>query len=937
MFKTSLHKWMLLCIICAVTTHANATNYYVDTLGGNNSNSGLSPATPWRTMAIVNVFTFSPGDSILFKRGQAWYGQLYIKSSGTALAPITVSSYGNGNKPVFDGQGLVGDVIFVKDIDYINFNDLEITNDAADTAARRAIFVQITKATGNHYHFTNLYIHHVKGLYSFYTGKNTGGIGVMGSLNTKIDDLLIENCELAYLTRTGIYTNLTNAANAGQGSRPYTNVVIRNNVIHHCDGDGVIVRYAYKPLVEHNTAYENHCGNELLVEWGAGLWCRSTDEALFQYNEVYNTRGSLDGEGFDADLDSYRTIFQYNYSHDNEGGFLLLMGSSRGTIVRFNVSVNDGKRAKGTFSFGTQAGDSVANAIVHNNTIVVDTGISIPLVEKGAETSAFYNNILYRVDTGFLCNAYNGRRPVFSNNSFTGYTSILGNNIVTAAPQLVSPFTYSTGFANTNGFKLQTSSPLYYKGLGKLNMNAAYWPSNFGGIDFWGTALDSASMDIGAFKGAPGAAPQAFTANNLAVLRAGDGINDQSATGASVYIDEYTQTGQKVNFVSMPFVSVTGGNRRLVLSSVSAFEGLSSLSPDGQYLTFAGYDANPLAAGLSTSNTSVTKRTIAIVDAAATVNTNTGTVAFSSAPVRDAITLDGTGFWMTGGGSVSYTTAAAPGTVTSLNSSSSVKIGSVNGQLYFSSTSGSYRLATLGTGMPTTAGQTATNLSGLPVTTNNAGFVFFDTDDDGTLDLLYSADGTSGVLKYYFNGSTWLAAGSFAITGFGSNALRGITGVYEVNNVVLFANTGSVLLKLVDAALPASTISITQTTLATAAPRTSFKGVTFTPGSTILARSSGTESPLKGKSFQNKALNNSSFKLFRKSDTEWQISVFTGKATPAVLLVNDMNGKGIMKRNLKLVSGANNIPLQLPSGISRGVYVAAIQLNGETLSALFIP
>jgi len=39
----------------------------------------------------------------------------------------------------------------------------------------------------------------------------------------------------------------------------------------------------------------------------------------------------------------------------------------------------------------------------------------------------------------------------------------------------------------------------------------------------------------------------------------------------------------------------------LVLSSTGATEGLSALSPDGRYLAFMGYDADPLTANLSTS------------------------------------------------------------------------------------------------------------------------------------------------------------------------------------------------------------------------------------------------------------------------------------------------------------------------------------------------
>lgn len=57
-----------------------------------------------------------------------------------------------------------------------------------------------------------------------------------------------------------------------------------------------------------------------------------------------------DGSAFDTDWGTAgTTIFQYNYTHDNEGGFWLnCMGLNYNqecekTILRYNVSVNDGR------------------------------------------------------------------------------------------------------------------------------------------------------------------------------------------------------------------------------------------------------------------------------------------------------------------------------------------------------------------------------------------------------------------------------------------------------------------------------------------------------------------------------------------------------------------------------------------------------------------
>jgi hypothetical protein len=83
---------------------ATATTYYVDSLGGSDGNSGTSSAAAWKTLRKVNSAAFDPGDTIRFKRGQAWTGSLHLSSLGTASSPITVSAYGSGALPRIGGK-----------------------------------------------------------------------------------------------------------------------------------------------------------------------------------------------------------------------------------------------------------------------------------------------------------------------------------------------------------------------------------------------------------------------------------------------------------------------------------------------------------------------------------------------------------------------------------------------------------------------------------------------------------------------------------------------------------------------------------------------------------------------------------------------------------------------------------------------------------------
>ncbi len=82
-----------------------ATTYYVKN-GGNDGADGLSDANAWATISKVNGSSFSPGDSILFKRGNTWAGTALLPpSSGSSGNPITFGAYGSGARPIIATRG----------------------------------------------------------------------------------------------------------------------------------------------------------------------------------------------------------------------------------------------------------------------------------------------------------------------------------------------------------------------------------------------------------------------------------------------------------------------------------------------------------------------------------------------------------------------------------------------------------------------------------------------------------------------------------------------------------------------------------------------------------------------------------------------------------------------------------------------------------------
>ena len=329
-----------------------------------------------------------------------------------------------------------------------------------------------------------------------------------------------------------------------------------------------------------------------------------------------------------------------------------------------------------------------------------------------------------------------------------------------------------------------------------------------------------------------------YTKGNLVVLQIG---NPTSGSASSVTLVEYsTAGGSPVTSLALPTVTAVSGsgvNRRLTIVGNSSTEGTLNLSADGRYLTLVGYDAN-VGASVGSAD-----RVVARINNAQTINTTTvlsASVAYQT-NIRSAVTSNGIDIWTSGngtstGGGVRYTTLGATDGGTQLsNSPTDTRVVSIyDGKLYVSSNTGSFTgVSAVGSGLPTTSGQTTLLLVGNP---NAHAFVLLDRDPTiPGVDVLYIAQEGSGggILKYSYDGTNWTARGRR------NGTIRGLTGVINGNSVDLYStiveSVPNRLFKVTDAAPFSATITgdgtaITSGTLvATAASGTLFRGVAFAP------------------------------------------------------------------------------------------------------------
>lgn len=98
-----LKKNLFLLVLIQLSIQASFARSYYISMNGSDQHSGLSREQAWASLEKINTFKFSPGDTIRFRKGDCWYGQLCIQSGGKDRQ-ILYTTYGKGNKPSIFGS-----------------------------------------------------------------------------------------------------------------------------------------------------------------------------------------------------------------------------------------------------------------------------------------------------------------------------------------------------------------------------------------------------------------------------------------------------------------------------------------------------------------------------------------------------------------------------------------------------------------------------------------------------------------------------------------------------------------------------------------------------------------------------------------------------------------------------------------------------------------
>ncbi len=319
----------------------------------------------------------------------------------------------------------------------------------------------------------------------------------------------------------------------------------------------------------------------------------------------------------------------------------------------------------------------------------------------------------------------------------------------------------------------------------------------------------------------------AYTPGNLVVLQE----DSTASVGTGVTLLEYNTTtaNQTSAYTTVHFPS-SGATPRLVNSGSATSEGMMGLDSERTHIIVPGYDTILNTTGVA-SAANVRRSIFSVLPSTSYSNVVSvaQSIAYSANNMRSA-TGAGNRYYTAGNSSTGGTNGILKLSGTTGNQVSSTVtntrvVGIYNGQLYFSTGSGTIGIYSVGSGIPTSSGTTSTPVA-VSGTVPTSPYGFAISPDANTMYLADDAASTGGIFKYTRTGGTGTFTFQYRVT---TTAVRGLTVDFTTTPYTCYATTApssgsNALIKVVD-----NGASSSSTTLASAANNRNFRGVSFTP------------------------------------------------------------------------------------------------------------
>jgi hypothetical protein len=370
------------------------TSYYFSA-NGNDKDDG-SIQHPLKTIAYLNTLHLNAGDTIRFKGGDKFNGNIVLKVNGIAAKPVTLTSYGDGTAIVNAENGTA---IAVYQSSYVNLINITCKGSGRKNGNTKPGLdisdcnnITISNIDVSDFQKSGLQLYNCKNttVNKVYAHDNgAAGIGVEGDYTNKLGtrNIYITNCSA--INNPGDPTNLTNHS-----------------------GNGIVVGHCTNLVIDHCMATNNGWDMPRIGNGPVGIWCYEADSVVIQYCLSYRNKtsaGAADGGGFDLDGGITNSIIQYCLSYNNQGsGYCIFQywGASAwyNNVVRFNISIDDGlvsdSRAGVYVWNSSKDAGQFYNCDVYNNTIYNSKEAALSFSETSQRKNfRFFNNIFIGKDS----------------------------------------------------------------------------------------------------------------------------------------------------------------------------------------------------------------------------------------------------------------------------------------------------------------------------------------------------------------------------------------------------------------------------------------------------------------------------------------------------------------------------------------------------------